>query len=288
MSRRKPVSTDKLPHWRDFTRALYNTWDADPGYYAIQHTAMPTAQRLRLAVAWCSYYNLAIAAEASEHQDDNFWDYLENAYHTAQRNTERRHFRGDAGRRALAQWRERWPRPEAMPAYICNAETYFDIRRNCTGIAQFGDYFIWKWCDLSEVLGFGHVHMAHSAKHSPKLPQQGALLINELDGLSTEEKPADIIGSVYYEIAQYGRARKVPPRTTEVRKFGIQEAETVCCVYKQMANGGYLYGSRTAKAVARLGSSDCRTAERMRATLLDLSPYTEAELADTLRRLKGE
>jgi hypothetical protein len=290
MARHREVPLDELDKWQKFARTLYNSWDADPGYYAIQHTRMPQAQRKRLAVAWCTYYNLGIAADASGHNGKRFWNYLDSIYDTAKRNTERRHFRGNAGRVALDFWREYWPLPEDMADHICEgAETYFDIRTRCRNIPQLGDYFIWKWCDLSEVLGYGSLDMSNSAKHSPKLPQQGALLIDmmagvPIGGLSDRET----VERVYAEIADYGRVKGIPPRTTDQRGFGVQEAETVCCVYKQMASGSYIYGSRTAKAVARLGSAKSDTAHAMRETLLKLSPYSAPELAKVLKKLTGK
>lgn len=280
---------EHLDSWQSFTKKIYGSWDADPGYYAIQHTSMDPDQRLRLAVAWCSYYNLGIAADASELSGKRFWDYLINIYPTAKRATERRHFRGSAGMIALEQWRARWPQPENMARFMSeDAETYFDIRKRGQQVAQYGDYFYWKWCDLTEVLGFGSLDMTRSEKYSPKLPQQGALLINSMQpGGMFREADTDhqVVKIVYAEIAKWGRANKIPPRTTTARPFGIQEAETVCCVYKQMASGSYRYGTRTAKAVRRLRAANSDTAGRMAATLLSLSPWSEAKLNRTLDSL---
>jgi hypothetical protein len=46
------------------------------------------------------------------------------------------------------------------------------------------------------------------------------------------------------------------------RDFDVQDAETICCVYKQYRSGGYVPGLRTAKAWARLTAdgNGCRTA----------------------------
>ncbi len=292
MARHKAPRQEALDHWKTFTMKIFHSWDADPGYYAIQYTdGLSPAQQSRFAVAWCTYYNLGIAADASEYMGDRFWCYLESIYDTAKRNTERRHFRGKAGLVALEQWRTRWRHPEAMAEHICgDAQTYFDIRKRCSDIAQFGDYFYWKWCDLTEVLGYRSLDMSGSAKYSPKVPQQGALLIEGVYSDNSMAGPTntEVIEKVYAKIARFGRVKDIPPRTTEARKFSIQEAETVCCVYKQMASGSYVYGSRTAKAVARLGAAKTKTAINMRNTLLELSPFRESELADILTRLTGK
>lgn len=287
MAYKKPQLED-LDSWKMFTKRLYGEWDADPGYYALQHTEMPAAQRLRAAVAWCAYYNLGIAADASEYQGKRFWDYLVKIYPTAKRATERRHFRGQQGMRALEQWRTEWPKPEALAEWMCAGHSYFDIRRQGKPVMQYGDYFFWKWCDLHEVLGFGPVNMVGSENYSPKLPQQGAELIYALTwDWDAYLDAKELVPTIYNGIVSFGRNANVPPRTTNARPFGIQEAETVCCVYKQMSSGSYIYGTRTAKAVRRLRAASSRTAADMAGTLLGLSPYNEKELDDILDSLKG-
>jgi hypothetical protein len=93
------------------------------------------------------------------------------------------------------------------------------------------------------------------------------------------------VKDVYAEIVRFGQRREVPPRTTDMRPFDIQEAETVACVYKQMASGSYIYGTRTAKAVRKLRAAEGKTAHAMAGTLLELSPYSEAELNEALDSL---
>lgn len=284
MAKHTPPDISTLDSWKTFTKKIFKNWDADPGYYAIQQTPMKTSQRLRLAVAWCSFYNLGIAAKASEYQGHEFYDYLKAIYPTAKRASERRHFRGRAGMAALEQWQEKWPRPEALAEHM-QGESYFEVRKKGQQVAQYGDYFYWKWCDLNEVLFNNQVDMTGSAKHSPKVPQQGAELIYKM----THPQEEDLWGveqnveSMYNKIVDYGRRKHIHCPIMD-REFGIAEAETVCCVYKQMVNGGYVYGSRTAKAVARLEALSSRTAQKMTETLLGLTPWTRDELKEILEK----
>ena len=280
-----------LDRWPEFTKRIYNEWDADPGYYAIQHSSLPKAQQMRLVVAWCSFYNLGIAARASELSGSEFWKYLNGMYPTAQRSSERRHFRGAAGLKALASWQDKWPKPEAMVEFLCDADDYFAVRKKGKQVYLFGDYFYWKICDLHEVLGFGPVDMVGSEKYSPKVPQQGADRIFSMDSelgkkWTSAGQNTDAVAVTYAHIAAYGVRMNVPPRTTTAREFGIQEAETVCCVYKQMLNGKYTYGTRTAKAILKLESVPSKTAKRMADTLLELSPHSRDELMTALASLK--
>lgn len=294
MAHIKPAP-DQLDDWRVFAKRIYKEWDADPGYYALRMTpGVHHDQRLRMAVAWCAYYNLGIAADASTRQGAAFWNYLEEIYPTAKRATERRHFRGQAGLEALKQWRTSWPKPEALAEHMAG-QTYFEIRKKGQMVRQYGDYFFWKWCDLNEVLGMNSPDMTGSEKYSPKLPQQGAKLIYEMDQDNMVDWPksapfdpsenSELVAATYAEIVRFGQRNKIPPRTTDSRRFDIQEAETVACVYKQMANGSYTYGTRTAKAVKRLEAANSNTAKKMAATLLELSPYTKIELFAALDSL---
>lgn len=261
----------KMDSWQVFTEKLFRSEDADPGYIAIARSGLHENQLKRACVAWCTFYNLGIAGKASELKGKAFWDYLLKLYPTAKRATERRHFRGKAGLKAMASWRENWPEPEKMMDHILAAKpTYVSIRERVRPIAQMGDYFVWKMSDLYWVLTKKRVEFVRAdLKHMPKTPQQGAELIRKKD---------EILSDTVTRIVQEGRSKKLtaPPWNTE--DFGIAEAETVCCVYKQMAGGGYTYGLRTAKALKRIRSIECKANEALEHGLLSLSQWTPEQL----------
>ena len=251
--------------WADFGQFLFNQRDADPGYYVVNYLRAddyPADQLYRFAVAWCSFYNLGIAAKASELKGAKFYDYLEMVYPTAKRASERRHFRGAAGLKAIAQWRAKWPKPEQMAEWIIGNSTDYvtdlgDIRKRCESVAQMGDYFKWKWGDLSEVLRQEPLKFRGFEKHSPKVPVEGAKLIALDEGWLFD------IEYVYHRIVAEMRKRKVKSYYAPWRAFDVQDAETICCVYKQYRSGSYHPGIRTAKAFARLykDGENCQTAK---------------------------
>jgi hypothetical protein len=175
----KKIPPDFPIDWKRFGEFLFTQREADPGYYVMHYLnqeGFRLAQLKRFAVAWCAFYNLGIAARASELQKDDFYDFLFNVYPTAKRASERRHFRGQAGLKALSQWKMRWPRPEALADHIM-AEDMAQIRKNCESVAQMGDYFKWKWGDITEVLFQRPVDFRGFENVSPKVPQEGAALI---------------------------------------------------------------------------------------------------------------
>lgn len=267
---RDPATADS---WKRFAKKLFTLYDADPGYYALRFTDMPEGQKKRAALAWCSYYNLGIAAQASEYTGGKFWEYLKSVYPTAVRASERRHFRGAAGLQAMKEWREAYEDPKELVNYILGADPYYDsIAKRAGSIRLFGDYFKWKWCDLYEVLTGVPVDFTGCESKSPKVPQQGAALIF----------PDLTVAEAYAEIVAYCRFKGMNSPVLPEKRFGIGEAETVCCVYKQYMSGSYSYGLRTAKAVARLSSVQSATGSKMVATLLGLSPWSQRELKEIL------
>ncbi len=267
---------DLMPSWREFALTLFRTRDADPGYVALAGAEISKAQRCRFAVAWCTYYHLGIAAKASELKGEAFWKYLDDIYDTAPRASERRHFRGQAGKNALLDWALVFGEPEMMAVRFFQARpTYEDVRRLVRPTMQMGDYFVWKWCDLYEVILGVHVDCTSefAAKHSPPTPQDGAKAI--FPDLSAAE--------AYRQIKTHLQENNITAPPHHKRPADINEAETVCCVYKQMVSGKYDYGLRTAKAVKRLSSVDSRTAHMM-IDVLTAGHWSAAELEQIYAR----
>lgn len=261
-------------NWIKFGQFLFTCREADPGYYVINYlreAGIPEAQLQRFAVAWCAFYNLGIAAQASERRGAAFYDLLVGLYPTAKRASERRHFRGEAGLKALEQWRTRWPKPEGLALHIMAADMGA-IRTGCDDVAQMGDYFKWKWGDLTEVLTQRPVNFRGYENKSPKVPQQGAALIAAEAG--KEEWDTE---KVYLSITQKMRQLDVQSPYADWRDFDVQDAETICCVYKQYRTGGYIPGLRTAKAAARLhhDGGGTKTAKLALELLIKYQPVPE-------------
>lgn len=230
--------------WREFSDLLFKTQDADPGYMLLHRADVPYSQKLRYVLAWCTFYNPGIAALASQYQGDTFYRFLHKLYPTAKRASERRHFRGAAGLNALNQWQTKWKNPEAL-VESCFGATYMDVRRNMKNVAQMGDYFYWKLADIQDTV-FGHyVDFTGAERYMPKVPKEGAVLLAGIEHPVLGAGLQEIVGTV----TDHVKRQKHP---FQGRKLALQEAETVCCVYKQHVNGSHHIGFRTAKAVRRL------------------------------------
>lgn len=246
MSVHQLVSSDLRQNWRKFAEQLFKLEDADPGYMLLQRALLPDSQKFRYVVAWCTYYNPGLAAIASNFQGSKFWDYLDSIYPTAKRASERRHFRGQAGRKALTDWRRDYSHPEKM-IEACWGSSYPEVRRNMRGITQMGDYFYWKMADIIDTV-FGHdVDFTGCEKYMPKVPKQGAEIIADLETPVGHFSPE--LDSTMHTITNHIKKWRHPFND---RPLALQEAETVCCVFKQHVVGDYRLGFRSAKAETRL------------------------------------
>lgn len=248
------VSANLTADWRKFAQAMFMLEDADPGYVLLKRAKLSYATKLRYVLAWCTFYNPGIAAVACQYEGDVFYDYLRSLYPTASRASERRHFRGRAGLLALNQWQREFPRPEEM-VEECYAPTYLGVRQNMKPMVQMGDYFYWKLADIWDTVFDKPVDFTGCERYMPKVPKQGADIIFGMEkgivvGFAFSEN--QWLVPVMDAITKHVQAIDYPAKGG--RKLALQEAETVCCVFKQHVHGDYRLGFRSAKAFRRLTS----------------------------------
>jgi len=275
--------------WRGFAKAMFAAEDADPGYVLLKRATMPHGQKLRYVLAWCTYYNPGIAAVACQYTGDKFYRYLASVYGTAQRASERRHFRGQAGLIALRDWQMTYPHPEDM-VEACYGMTYMRVRNNMKSMTQMGDYFYWKLADVWDTVFGDPVDFTGCEKYMPKVPKQGAEIIYGIEQpivVGHSGKEEQWLVPVMAEITDY--VRDLPYPLKGGRKLALQEAETVCCVYKQHVNGKYFLGWRSAKAYKRLMSVQDQAPDvvgRLLAGLYEGGIWTPKKLAPVLRSME--
>lgn len=270
MNVKQLVATDHTRDWRKFAKLMFQLEDADPGYMLLKRAELDRDTKLRYVLAWCTYYNPGIAAVACQYQGAKFYDYLFSVYTKAQRASERRHFRGQAGHKALVQWKALYPMPEAM-IEATHGASYLQVRKNMQHMAQMGDYFYWKLADIWDTVFDETVDFTGCEQYMPKVPQQGAELIGDLENLFTLKH---IMGVVTTHVT------KIDYPVKEGRKLALQEAETVCCVFKQHASGSYKFGFRSAKTWKRLQGVEGKPAEALRQGLLAGGIWTPEQLLE--------
>ncbi|UOF78600.1 hypothetical protein [Bacteriophage sp.] len=273
------VATDHRNDWRKFAEVMFKLEDADPGYMLLKRAELDQATKMRYVLAWCTYYNPGVAAVACQFQGAKFYEYLRRVFPSAKRASERRHFRGQAGQKALMQWQDLYPKPEAM-IEATHGTSYLQVRKNMQHMAQMGDYFYWKLADIWDTVFDEVVDFTGCEKYMPKVPQQGASMISNLEWPDREEQP--LVRTMAYVTRHI---KDIPYPVKGGRKLALQEAETVCCVFKQHVVGDYQYGFRSAKAWKRLQGVEGKPAAALREGLLAGGIWTPETLEEVGRHL---
>jgi hypothetical protein len=209
--------------WQDFAMKTIATDDLDPVYVALYRSGMSEAKLMRWCAAFVTYYHMGTACELCELEGSDFWHKLWMVYDTAPRASERRHFRGQAGRKAIRWWAVEYKTPEAFFA-ACMQPSFMKLLNK--GIPQIGTYFTWKCMDLREAVFGYHVDWTNAEKHLVTLPTQGMQVI--FPELAEQAKPD--YAAALHRVADEIKYLMAPPRG--VRSCGIAEAETVCCMAK--------------------------------------------------------
>lgn len=277
----KLVAADHRQDWRKFAEVMFKLEDADPGYMLLKRAELDRATKMRYVLAWCTYYNPGIAAIACQFQGAKFYEFLRHVFPSAKRASERRHFRGQAGQKALMQWQDLYPKPEAM-IEATHGASYLQVRKNMQHMAQMGDYFYWKLADIWDTVFDEVVDFTGCEKYMPKVPQQGAQIIWDIDPAYQDEGSF----SLPYVVEDVtARITDIPYPVKNGRKLALQEAETVCCVFKQHVVGDYKYGFRSAKAWKRLQGVEGKPAAALREGLLAGGIWTPETLEQVVRHL---
>jgi len=163
-----------ITSWRDFAEITVDTHDLDPMYdliYGIRRRyGMPAAERY--ALHFFLFYDAGEAAGCMFSKVP-FWTYIDNNYRTCRRGTERRHFRGDNGSRAIAILRTIGePRDVWGTLYRPNYDEFVhNVNTNFKG-CQIGPYFMWKAMDIFDRCLGQPMELYHrtAAKYMPEEP----------------------------------------------------------------------------------------------------------------------
>lgn len=209
--------------WQEFAAKTIYTDDLDPVYVALYKCGMPEDMLMRWCAAFVTYYHMGTACQLCTLKDDEFWTELWTRYDTAPRASERRHFRGEAGKKAIKAWIQTYGTPERFFA-ACMQPSFMKLLQ--LSIPQIGHYFTWKCMDLREAVFGYEVDWTDSEYHMVALPMQGLDVIFP----DLQNKKRANYAEALLRVADAIRYINAPPRG--VRPCGVAEAETVCCMAK--------------------------------------------------------
>lgn len=216
------LTYDPALPWQQFARLTVLTDDLDPVYVALHKSQMPEAMLMRWCAAFVTYYHMGTACQLCTLEGEDFWTELWNRYDTAPRAAERRHFRGDAGKRAIRSWINTYGTPEKFFA-ACMQPSFIKLLN--ANIPQIGTYFTWKCMDFREAVFGYEVDWSGSEHHMVELPKRG---LDVIFGLDPDSKPD--YAAALHQVVDAIAHLDAPPRY--VRGCGLAEAETVCCMAK--------------------------------------------------------
>ena len=221
--------------FEDFIKVDIYTGDSDPVYWAIARATdkygFPWASRF--CVAMLTYYHTGTACIAADHEGDDFWEYLDSVYETAPRASERRHFRGHAGKDALHNMRKLYP--DANVWFHIFKPTYLDVSRTCQArLCQFGPYFQLKVCDYMMCLGIPITSWLGLERNLPTEPTR-ALQVMYAGSNSIPVRFLEVVRSVQ------GKGITAPPWFD--REVGPSEVETSLCGWKTSKFKGNWFGA---------------------------------------------
>ena len=219
--------------------------ELDPGYLAMAKAPMKEGERSRAMVCWMAYHHMGLSFAISRYEGIDFWAKMINLNSVAPRANERRHFRGVASLKALMQWAAMYPHPEDMckALWACKPE-YTHIRKFITSHLQFGDYFVWKVCDMYQFMTGRRVNMVAGLKHLPNPVRDGVDEIS-LDMVRGGTLP------VFCRIKAHAVSKGYVSSTGV--GFGFIDAETICCIYRKLKDEA-VPGGRIAENLFELES----------------------------------
>lgn len=235
--------------------------ELDPVYLAVKNAPISTPQKQRALVCWMSYHHLGLSFALSGLKDAAFWKKMIELNDVAPRANERRHFRGAASLKALKQWATMYPHPEDMCETLWQcAPEYSRIRKFITSHLQFGDYFVWKVCDMYQFMTGRRINMVAGLKHLPNPVKAG------VEEISLDTQPHGGTIQVFSRIKAHAVAKGYVSSTGV--GFGYIDAETICCIYRKLKDEA-VPGGRIAENLFELESFPSESGNLVCTDMLD-------------------
>lgn len=233
----------------EFGRQLISTEDLDP-VYSLLWEGRNHFKGGKLAdwlVAYWCFYHCGTAAWIIAHgpsSGDGYWAALEEAANSAKhpRGTERRHFRGQNGIKAVRGLRSHGLTCDELIEGLrggVEEPTLETVTGRVTEWGGFGPWIAFKVADMIERLGIFPVSFSPMDVFKMfDAPRKGAELMAEKYGPHRGSTP---YLWAYNQIIRQLGTLKAPPRFE--RRINIQEVETVLCKWKSHMNGHYPPGN---------------------------------------------
>lgn len=212
----------EITSWKQFCDITIEIDDLDPTYIMIKRGKEKWGQEWaeRFCLHMLMFYDLQGASVAAHIEGEKFWEYVQDNYPTCTRGKERRHFRGENGRKAIASLIEAGNSlPEGLLTRFYAGSYPTVVRTLGKTLSGFGPYFAWKWADYLDRIFDLPVDYSQAYPFMHDSPLKCALT------LWPHQSPEQTLKLV----ADYIAPHEAPGGG---RGCGIAEAETALCVMK--------------------------------------------------------
>lgn len=228
-----PINSEVI----EFGAALLDAKDLDPVYDILSISQMNQAQMASWLVAYSMFYHAGLARKLSE-ADDLYLAALDG-YDTHPRSEERRHFRGAAGRKAIASLSEATPL-EHLAWWYRAPWDFNSVAKRIKSYSLYGPWVAFKLADMGERIFRHPIDFSSCQLDIFKEPRAGAALAYSGDEHYniTESELTSVIEAITNELN--GRGYLAPPWGD--RPLNVQEAETILCKWKSHKHGHYPIG----------------------------------------------
>ena len=224
-----------------FGEVLLKTGDLDPIYIMLHRAKLAPDLLHRWIVAYTCFYHAGVASQLAE---AGGWEPYTNALASAPRGTERRHFRGEAAVKAVADLSTRYEAPEGFYDYVAAIP---DLKIGIARVKEhtlFGPWIAFKWADLLDrcsgvplTFDEAHVFMFDSPAQAVDALWERREGISAAGSLVTVvERRREIVDYLLKHFAGY----LAPPAYD--RPLGLSEVETVLCKWLSHTHGHYPIG----------------------------------------------
>jgi len=223
---------------KTFARDLVLTGELDPMYIMMRRIDNYD-KKVRFVTHFFLFYDAGGAAKCMESQV-RFWDYVTNGYPLFKRGTERRHFRGENGAKAI-KILSALGNLDNMWDAIYGVNLKIMAGKQIPG-SQIGPYFQWKAMDILDRV-FGDevlLSLPDAMKFLPDEPRKCAKAIWPNKNLSW----------VLDEVA--GWIGDLPAPGAHTRNCAYSEAETILCAINGLRKGSYKFGQDLERRHAEL------------------------------------
>lgn len=233
----------------EFGDFLLSSNDLDPVYVALVKANLDPVRLRRWLVAYWCFYHCGVASYLSDHDGVRFVDQLLTAAENKEpaptggrwpRGSERRHFRGEASRKAVTRLYERYgSKPEDM-VDACAQPTCKKVIAAVKEHYLFGDWIGFKIADMLERVMAIEVCFDRASVFFFKDPREAAARFWAHEhGLNPKVTRLNEPGlnAVVTQLEGVFGHYSAPPRYD--RPVGLQEIETILCKWKSHLNGHY-------------------------------------------------